>query len=306
MLLPIFQGEQVVEWCASFSRDGAATGVTDYLNALMTANLVSLAVENRQTLTVVQRLNRRLRDQFDDVARLQQALLPQRTPAIPGLSISTSYLTSDQAGGDYYDFIPLPDGRWIVLIADVSGHGAAAASVMAMLHAIVHGFDPRGRDGADALSPGALLAYANQRLASAGLEGNFVTAFLGVYDPRARTLDYASAGHNPPRLRLASGEVRSVDAGGSVPLGVLEAIEPPVARVTLAPEDTLVLYTDGIVEAFDERRSMFGLERLDAALRECSGRPECVIDHVHSALFAHTRSRERDDDQTLVALQATG
>ncbi|MFG0326191.1 MAG: PP2C family protein-serine/threonine phosphatase [Phycisphaerales bacterium JB037] len=298
---PIFDQGKALNWALNFRRDPEGYAPDDLVDALLIANLVGTTTRNMLEYQRNQQLADALRAQFEQVARVQQSLLPRRVPTIPGLKIATSYLTSDQAGGDYYDFFKLPDNQWGILIADVSGHGAAAATVMAMLHAILHGYE-----GPD-FDPATIIGYANRRLLHAEIENTFVTAFLGVYDPDNATLTYARSGHNPPRLKDgSSGSIRALDGAGSIPLGITDDIAQPVDRVTFNPGDTLVLYTDGITEAFNPERQMFGTDGLDATLLDCSGDPDCVIDSVHSALFRHTGVRTRDDDQTLVALRYLG
>jgi sigma-B regulation protein RsbU (phosphoserine phosphatase) len=122
-------------------------------------------------------------------------------------------------------------------------------------------------------------------------------------------LEYSRSGHNPPLLKRGnSGRVRLLDGASTFPLGIFGDYEPPSERVQLDPKDTIVLYTDGITEAFGPGgvSDMFGLDGLRASLNECSGAPECVVDSVHAALYRHTGSRDRDDDQTIVAFQLVG
>ena len=182
------------------------------------------------------------------VADIQRSLLPQELPAIPGLELGAYYQTSRWAGGDYYDFFPLPDGRWGILIADVSGHGTPAAVMMAITHSLAHGLPGPPEP------PGVLLGHVNRQLChrySAGNEG-FVTAFYGIFDPSALTLSYACAGHNPPRLkRCGETAVASLDEIGGPPLGLFDATEYDQTTVTLQADDTLAFYTDGITEAMD-------------------------------------------------------
>ncbi len=172
----------------------------------------------------------------------------------PGSEIApSSYLTSNESGGDYYDFFRLPGERWLILIADVSGHGAAAATVMAMLHAILHCYSPL--NGIDRFDPAQIMEFANDRLLNARLEGNFVTAFLAVFDPATGRFDYANAGHNPPRLKDGlSGKITPIDGAGTLPLGILEDLNATTETIHLKPNDTIVLYTDGITEAFSPPR----------------------------------------------------
>jgi sigma-B regulation protein RsbU (phosphoserine phosphatase) len=298
---PIFDRGRPLNWAFQFVRDAAAFNEDALELFVMVANLSGTATRNLVAVREAEQATSRLRGQFEEVARVQQSLLPRTLPDIPGLSLATSYLTSDQAGGDYYDFFPFEDGRWGILIADVAGHGAAAATVMAMLHAILHAYQGSG------MHPHLVLEHANSRLVAAGLEGAFTTAFLAVYDPATGEFQFSRAGHNPPRWkRGASGEVLSIEEAGSLPLGVFEPLGATSASIKLEPGDTIVLYTDGITESFNAKREMFGVSGLDAALEGCSGQPACVVDSVHAALYDHTHSRTRDDDQTIVALHFAG
>jgi sigma-B regulation protein RsbU (phosphoserine phosphatase) len=299
--IPNYDNGEALNWGLWFTRDPEGWTSEQVEFGLLTGNLLGMATSNLVAHKRAADLNRRLEKQLVQIANIQRSLLPQRLPDIPGLKIAASYLTSDESGGDYYDFFPFADGRWGIVIADVSGHGAAAATVMAMLHAILHGYESGD------VSPAAILKYANRRLVHTLREGSFVTAFLGVYDPRERTLTFARAGHNPPRLKHgASGNVTDLAGEGDPPLGLFEDFEPSEELVQLQLHDTIVLYTDGITEAMNASREMFGVAGLDAALDHCTGDPDCVMDSVHAALYQHTNSRGRDDDQTLVAIRFVG
>ncbi|MBX3407130.1 MAG: PP2C family protein-serine/threonine phosphatase [Phycisphaeraceae bacterium] len=298
LAIPIFDGGKVLNWVFQFKRDADGFSATDLEQQLLSVNLFGSMTKNLVSIDQIRKLNDRLQQQFEEVARVQQALLPKANPHIPGLVFATSYLTSEQAGGDYYDFFELPGGKWGILIADVAGHGPGAATVMAMLHAILHGH-PGLADG-----PARVLAYANDRLAAAEMERSFVTAFFAVYDPATRVLSYSRAGHPPPRIKdTRSGDVSILDGDAGIPLGISAGERFAQHDVALRVGQTVVLYTDGVTEAFNAHREMFGTEGLDAALRKCTGEPDCVVDSVHAALFQHTNSRTRDDDQTLVVLK---
>jgi len=172
---------------------------------------------------------------------------------------------------------------------------------MAMLRAILHCYE--GRD----FSPASVMAYANDKLVASNLDGSFVTAFFAVYDPSDGSLAWSRCGHNPPLLKSPGlGRVIELEETGVPPLGVVPGIAPEQESRTLEPGDTLVLYTDGITEAFNTHQVMFGVGGLIAALEACSGMPDCVVDAVHAALYRHTGVMDRDDDQTLVALQRVG
>ncbi len=297
LVTPVFDGGEMLNWLFTFRREPEGYSQADLENQMLITNLFGSMTRNLVWAQRAQALNDALQAQFEEVARVQQSLLPERNPEIPGVTIATSYLTSDQAGGDYYDFFELRDGRWGFLIADVSGHGAGAATIMAMLHAILHGY-PNLHDG-----PARVLKHANDRLIAARMSSSFVTAIFAVYDPRRRELIYSRAGHPPPVIKdRRSGAVRLLEGAGSLPLGVLPEFEPREETVKLQPGETVVLYTDGVTEEFDDQRRMFGTEGLLEAISDCSGQPDCIVDSVHGALYRHTGRRSRRDDQTLVVM----
>ena len=234
------------------------------------------------------------------VADIQRSLLPQTLPTIPGLELGTHYQTSQWAGGDYYDFFPLPDGRWGILIADVSGHGTPAAVLMAITHSLAHGLPGPPEP------PGSLLAHVNRHLCqryNASNEG-FVTAFYGVFDPSRRTLTYACAGHNPPRLkRCGTHEVIALDEIGGPPLGLIDELAYDETTIALELWDTLAFYTDGITEAMDERGAQFGPDRLDAVLGRCDLDAPGIVRAVIESVDEFTGGLPAADDRTLIVAQ---
>lgn len=301
LVVPVFSRGAPSDWLVFLRM--RADGFTDdeVEQHLLTGNLVEGSLRALTSVQEIRQLNRALTMQFEQVARIQHALLPERIPSIPGLAIATSYLPSQQAGGDYYDFFQLRDGRWGILVADVSGHGAGAATVVAMLHGILHAYEDIHR------GPALVLEHANAHLSAARIDGGFVTAVFAVYDVRSRRLTWSRAGHPPPRLKRGTdGRVEPLDGAATLPLGIASSLGAEQETVQLNALDTVVLYTDGVTEAFDPSRRMFGIEGLDDALGVCTGEPDCVVDTVHSALYRHTRSRDRLDDQTLVAARVTG
>ena len=231
------------------------------------------------------------------VADIQRSLLPQVLPKIPTLELAAYYRTSRWAGGDYYDFLPLPDGRWGILIADVSGHGTPAAVMMAITHSLAHGV-PGPPD-----PPATLLGHVNRQLSNRYTASNevFVTAFYGVYDPVNRTLTYSSAGHNPPRLkRCGDGSVNSLEEVGGPPLGLFDDIEYDQTTLALRPGDILAFYTDGITEAMNTENVQFGTTRLDEVLRRCGLDATEIIRATIEAVDLFTGGHPPEDDRTLL------
>jgi sigma-B regulation protein RsbU (phosphoserine phosphatase) len=231
------------------------------------------------------------------VADIQRSLLPARMPNIPTMALAAHYQTSHRAGGDYYDFFPLPDGKWGLLIADVSGHGTPAAVLMAVTHSLAHSYP------GPATPPGRMLEHVNHHLTAlyTAQSDTFVTAFYGVYDPADRSLTYASAGHNPPRLkRCVDGTLALLDGATGLPLGISPVEKYREQTYRLVPGDQLVLYTDGITEANNEQGEMFGLARLDKVLENCAVGASDLLQSVLNALREFTGDEPAHDDQTLL------
>jgi sigma-B regulation protein RsbU (phosphoserine phosphatase) len=234
------------------------------------------------------------------VGDLQKSLLPRSLPQIPGVDVSCYYQTSQRAGGDYYDFFPLPDGQWGLFIADVSGHGPAAAVVMAITHAIAHSHP------SPTTPPSVVLSYVNRHLAQkyTGDTGTFVTAFYGVYDPASRQMTYASAGHNPPRWKRAGASVAGLDGEASLPLGIDLDETYPQHTATLSPGDVVAFYTDGITEArATGSGTLFGTERLDAVMAATNDSPEALVREILNAVESFTNRSPATDDRTLLVMK---
>jgi phosphoserine phosphatase RsbU/P len=237
------------------------------------------------------------------VGAIQRSLLPSELPVIDGFELAAHYETSAQAGGDYYDFFPLPAGGWGLFIADVSGHGTPAAVLMAITHAIAH-----AQPGTHT-PPCALLDFLNKQLTHAYTRGRtFVTAFYAVLDPPTRTVVYSRAGHNAPRL-VRGGRVLSLDGKGGLPLGIVEEQSYSHATITLERGDLLLLYTDGITEAVGPaiiggERDLFGTDRLDQVLLNCgSCSAEECIQQVRTGVSVFSENAPPTDDQTLIAIR---
>ncbi|MEO6807826.1 MAG: PP2C family protein-serine/threonine phosphatase [Isosphaeraceae bacterium] len=266
------------------------------------SNLFGRATHSLVLAEEVRRVYELVDRELKVVADIQRSLLPKVIPKIPTLHLAAYYQTSRRAGGDYYDFFPLSEGRWGLLIADVSGHGVPAAVMMAITHSIAHAH-PGPPD-----PPSRLLTFVNNRLADHYTADNetFVTAFYAVYDPARSTLTYSSAGHNPPLLRRAdTGLVTSLDGLGGLPLGVVAGQDFAQFVLPLFHGDQLLFYTDGITEATNPAGQMFGLERLDALLSATTSDVDSLVHSVLSTLDRFTAGQPPADDQTLLAARVS-
>jgi sigma-B regulation protein RsbU (phosphoserine phosphatase) len=268
-------------------------------SSLLTANLFGRATNNLLAAKRLREAHAQIDHELKRVAQLQRLLLPREFPRIPGVDVAASYSTAARAGGDYYDFFDLGDGRWGLWISDVSGHGALAAVVMAMLRTLLH-----SRCRCDA-SPGEVMAEINEHLSreSQRLPGLFVTAFYGIFDPRDGSLGYASAGHNPPLVVGRGSTVRQLDQSQSVPLAVLADADFETGVDRVAPGDTILLYTDGITEAMNTAGEMYGLDRLLSCVREDVPNAQHIVDCVTYKLMGFTGELPQSDDRTLVAMR---
>lgn len=263
-------------------------------------NLFGKAVQNlikAQELSVAYKAVDR---ELKTVGQIQRDLLPESVPEVPNLELATYYEPSARAGGDYYDFFPLEDGRLGIFIADVSGHGTPAAVVMAIMHTIAHTYS-----GPQKL-PSQFLTYINKHLCQnfTTRSGIFVTAFYAIYNPQDKSLTYASAGHNPPvHRKCGASPVSTLDRAGRIPLGISSEITYDDATVKLTSGDRVVLYTDGIIEAFGSDETQFGMDRLGAIVGRCDLNSTTIVDAVVNQLHEFTGTTSQADDCTLVVMK---
>jgi serine phosphatase RsbU (regulator of sigma subunit) len=293
---PVMRGGELLAVCELFSREQRS----------VPAELLEvLAHAGRQIGQFLGRLRaesevRRLAD------TLQRSLLPSHLPTIPGVDLAARYRPgggSALVGGDTYDVMPLPDGRWMVLIADVCGTGAEAAAVTALTRHTARA--AASSSSGSGCSPSDVLGAVNAALlhAQAGGPLRFVTACCLVLSPGpdAVRATVAVAGHPLPLLTTAEGTTEVGLVGR--PLGVTTDVDHPVVDVGLPPGSTLVLYTDGVTEARDDAGTQFGEDGLVRVLDGAPGGAEATVAAVACAVEAQLRrSRHEADDLAVLAL----
>lgn len=229
---------------------------------------------------------------------IQQQFLPKALPELPTWHIAAFYRPARTVGGDFYDFIPLHDGRVMIVTGDVTDKGVPAALVMASTHALL-------RDNSTRLaSPSEVLARVNDLLCEDIPAHMFVTCLAIVLDPPTGRLEFANAGHNLPYVRGVDGAVRELRATG-MPLGLMPGMTYEQTAATIAPGEQLLLYSDGLIEQHDAAGAMFSFDRAKSVLSAARESDE-LTDVCMSALTAFTGSDvEQEDDITLVALRRT-
>jgi serine phosphatase RsbU (regulator of sigma subunit) len=260
------------------------------------AGQLTQAIE--QALAHDERINReQLKRDLELAHRVQQGLLPARPPEIPGYEVFDYYEPAHQIGGDFFGYVPLPDGRMAIVLADVSGKGVSAALVMATLSADVRYCLAIERDVAQAVS------RINESFCRSGWDDRFATLVVAVLDPLAHRLSIVNAGHLPVFLRDAAGTVRTVGAEESgLPLGVDPEHAYLGVDVDFDRGSTLVLYTDGISEAMDHEHRTYGLGRLMRILADPVKNAEELGRRVLGDVERHAAGQIRSDDMCLVCL----
>ena len=226
---------------------------------------------------------------------LQRSLLPDRLPDVLGIGVDARYLPAkDEVGGDWYDVIELDRGRIGLAIGDVVGHGVRAATLMGQLRTGLRAYAIEGRE------PGAVLEHVDQLLQTIRGRG-MATAGYAVFDPDTGELCLASAGHPPPLMVPRGGDPYYLEIEPGPPLGTLTYATFSETTVTLGADDSVLLYTDGLVEVRGEALEE-GLNRLAAAVRGAES-PSAIC---RQAMLALASPRELKDDVALVALQSSG
>lgn len=293
--VPIRLNDQTIGVMNFASDDWQLLSASDLQFLTAGAKQLGSALERAHQYDLIRVEHGRLEQELDLARQMQVSLFPDVLPEINGYSLAAFWQPARETSGDYYNVFKLPGGRWGFIVADVCGKGAPAALRMALTHGLI-------RDRVEnEPSPAALLTKVNQALCKQDMDMQFVTSFYGVLDPANASFKYALAGHPPPFLRKASGQVEKL-AGHGIALGVtLEAMYEDI-HLDLAPGDSLVAFTDGVTDANSPANKLYELEQLRTAIGSAPAHPADLVDHLQSALVDWVKEAPNYDDITLLAI----
>jgi len=302
--------ETLSEIAVPITRNGRAVGAlnleSNKLGAYSDSNLEILQFVADAAATSIEKaiLHRqilekeRMEEQLRVAHQVQSRLIPKNPPSVPGYDIAGICIPTYEIGGDYFDYLQLPNGKIGIVVADVSGQGIAAALMMTSFRALLRTqvqHDSRPEHIASAL---------NRLLPEFIGDEHYVTSVYGVLSPSEGHFAYVDCGHNAPMLFRADGSVERLLVGGPVLSGALTGVSYRTYEIGLARGDLLLLYTDGVVEVEDEEGEEFGIERLKATVKRSQDLPVSEIIHaLVQATQEFSGSRNYRDDFTLVILR---
>jgi serine phosphatase RsbU (regulator of sigma subunit)/putative methionine-R-sulfoxide reductase with GAF domain len=292
---PVKRGPQVLG-VVSVNRPRSAPpfGDEDMRLLMLFANQAAIALENARLYQLsIEKAS--LERELQVAHQVQSSLIPREIPEVNGWTFAVHWQPAREVSGDFYDFIPFPNGQWALVVGDVTGKGVPAALMMATTRALLRGaVRPLS-------SPGKVLESVNNLLQPDMPPKTFVTVLYGILDPLTGQLRYANAGHDLPYQRTGRG-VRQLRATG-VPLGLMPGIQYQDQESYIAPGDLLLLCSDGLVEAHNPNREMFGQPRIAEIASQASTGP-ILIRSLLSELAAFAGVNwEQEDDITLVSIQ---
>lgn len=279
-----------------------AIGGVDYITKPFQIGEVLARTETHLALRRLQdelrERSRRYERELALAGQIQSSFLPRSMPEVAGWDVGARLVPSRETSGDFYDLVPLPGGRWGIVIGDVADKGAGAALFMALSWSLIRTYLAE-----HPTAPARALEAVNRRLLRDTVGTEFVTTFLGVLDPGSGRLAYANAGHCPGLVLRTGGEVEWLPRTGMA-LGVVDDTAWEEEQVDLRPGDLLVLYTDGVTEAPGPGGELFRAPRLQSAVEACGpAGPVEILESVLVAVGAFTQDAHVQDDIALIVLR---
>ena len=239
----------------------------------------------------------RMERELEVAADIQLSILPDVLPRAPGFDFGARILPARQVGGDFYDVFPVGEGKFGVVIGDVADKGVPSSLFMARTHALIMAEADTG------LEAGEVMQLVNRHITRLERSTQFVTALYGLLDHRTGEFAYARAGHEPPLLLTADGQVERLPHGPGMSLGMWETITIDRRTIQMPPGSTLLLFTDGMTDCRNPEGDAFGLERIKETFRGLAGLPaQQVCDDLLETLKHYQHGAAQDDDVTLVAI----
>jgi serine phosphatase RsbU (regulator of sigma subunit)/predicted ester cyclase len=258
-----------------------------------------LAELTQQRLEQEMRERERVEQELRVARSIQHASLPKVVPQLEGWQISPYYRPAREVGGDFYDFHLLSEGRLGVVVGDATGKGVPAALVMSTTCGMLQ----LAARALDSPSPGEVLEQVNETLVARIPSNMFVTCFYAVLDPNSGTLSYANAGHDPPYMRRSNDDADELRARG-MPLGLMPSMSYEEQGASLSEGESVLFYSDGLVEAHDPEGQMFSFPRLRTLISELGVEERALVDFLMEELERFTgEGWEQEDDITLLTLK---
>jgi len=254
------------------------------------AGHVATAIENARLFKNEREEKERMARELDEARIVQLSLFPNWKPNIPGFEINGLCLPCREVGGDWFDYIPLSDGRLALVLADVSGKGMAAALLMSSTRSILRMFAEKG------LPPGEVLTQVNKILIEDFPKTKFVTMIYAILDPKNNSITIANAGHLSPLL-ISNNEIKILDTDYGLPLGL---VDRPYfeSNIEFKNGNKLLLYSDGVTEAMNSKNEEYGQERIISHLKQTDSSMQTLLEDVRSFTAGHPAS----DDITILMI----
>jgi sigma-B regulation protein RsbU (phosphoserine phosphatase) len=304
LLLPVGVKEKLSGFISLSPKRSDAPYTPNDLRLLRSvAAQTGIALENShltETIAAEAVQRERLNREVEIAKEVQERLFPQELPKVEGLDYAGACRPALGVGGDYYDFLQLPEGKFGIAVGDVSGKGIAAALLMASLQASLRGSAIQGTDDLT-----KLMSHVNKLVYEASTSNRYATFFYGQYDAKTGKLAYVNAGHNPPFLFRKDGELERLEEGGAV-VGMLppEFIFYKQGEIEMRSGDLLVGFTDGISEAMNPADEEWGEEKMIEAIRERIDLSSAeMLEYLVEEADRFAAGAKQHDDMTLIIVR---
>jgi serine phosphatase RsbU (regulator of sigma subunit)/DNA-binding transcriptional regulator YhcF (GntR family) len=299
LILPLVENDQLLGFLALTGRISGLNFTNEELNLLIVLANQFVTALTTARFYVEALEKRRLDEELNMARQIQADLLPKELPDNEHFSLAAYSMPSQTIGGDFYDFIPIDENRFGLIIADGCGKGLPAAMLIAQIQAMMKSEINNGNDIRQ------ILENVNKMVVRYTPKDKFVTLFYGVYDQSNNQFEYATAGHNYPIWLRAKGECDTLSKGGPA-LGLIEKTKYKTGRINLSANDVVLFYTDGVTETMDNAKEQYGENRLNDLLaqsRHLSARE--IVDDILDDLNNFNNDEARQDDRTILVLKVS-